>query len=283
MRVVAFIVYRKWAYDIYLSIKRKGFFEKLNIKTILVTTKESEFNYTGSDLLIVENKNMNQIDEVLSSKGVSVVFFYGWSWIVTEPILSKYICVCLHPSPLPKYRGGSPIQHQIIAGESVSAVSLFVMKHGIDDGDILKQKEISLQGSLREIFLRITETGVMLTENFLQDFVNGQVKVFPQNDLEKNPPYKRRTKTESVFMCEDVAKMSYMQVFNLVRALDDPYPNFQIIFSNGSFLVRKIEYVKSDKNLRILNEDSFFKNNSSYGFRVVDGFVKITEGDFLKK
>ena len=27
----------------------------------------------------------------------------------------------LHPSPLPKYRGGSPIQNQIINGEKKSA------------------------------------------------------------------------------------------------------------------------------------------------------------------
>ena len=47
----------------------------------------------------------------------------------------------LHPSPLPKYRGGSPIQNQIINGESKSAVTLFKINNKIDQGDIIYQKE----------------------------------------------------------------------------------------------------------------------------------------------
>ena len=38
----------------------------------------------------------------------------------------------VHPSLLPKYRGGSPMQHQIINGEKESAVTLFYMDEGID-------------------------------------------------------------------------------------------------------------------------------------------------------
>ena len=42
-----------------------------------------------------------------------IVLFYGWSWKVSEKLINKFDCLMLHPSPLPKYRGGSPIQNQI--------------------------------------------------------------------------------------------------------------------------------------------------------------------------
>ena len=58
----------------------------------------------------------------------------------------------LHPSPLPKYRGGSPIQNQIIDGKLHSAVTIFLMDNGIDTGPIAEQKYLSLEGTIEKIF-----------------------------------------------------------------------------------------------------------------------------------
>ena len=66
------------------------------------------------------------------------------TWRRFEKIIKEYYSVMLHPSSLPKYRGGSPIQNQIINGEKISAVTLFKMNEKIDQGDIIFQKEIEL-------------------------------------------------------------------------------------------------------------------------------------------
>lgn len=52
--------------------------------------------------------------------------------------------VNIHASLLPKYRGASPIQHVIIAGEERTGITIMQMDAGIDTGDILYQKEISI-------------------------------------------------------------------------------------------------------------------------------------------
>ena len=44
------------------------------------------------------------------------IFFPDWSWIVNDEIVNNYKCVCIHESNLPKFRGGSPLQNQIIRG-----------------------------------------------------------------------------------------------------------------------------------------------------------------------
>ena len=89
--------------------------------------------------IYIDDKDL--LEEMIDIYNPTYIFFIGWSWIVEDDIVNNYPCICLHPSPLPKYRGGSPIQHQIINGEVESAVTLFKMDKGIDTGDILFQKK----------------------------------------------------------------------------------------------------------------------------------------------
>ena len=52
--------------------------------------------------------------------------------------------ICFHPSALPKYRGGSAVNWQIIKGETATAVSVFWVDPGIDTGPILLQKPAAI-------------------------------------------------------------------------------------------------------------------------------------------
>lgn len=48
--------------------------------------------------------------------------------------------ICFHPSLLPRYRGGSAINWQIIRGETEAGVTVFWVDPGIDTGPILVQR-----------------------------------------------------------------------------------------------------------------------------------------------
>jgi len=58
--------------------------------------------------------------------------------------LPKRACLNVHPSLLPKYRGGNPIQRQVMAGEKVTGVSVIYMSERMDAGDICVQKSIEI-------------------------------------------------------------------------------------------------------------------------------------------
>ncbi len=88
------VSYRQWALKIYKKIQET---ELYNIHII-----DSKETYS---------------DDLIYQINPDYVLFYGWSWFVPEQLLKDYKCLMLHPSPLPKYRGGSPLQNQIIAGE----------------------------------------------------------------------------------------------------------------------------------------------------------------------
>ena len=101
-----------------------------------------------SDPKKITQKYLNQIKP-------KYIFFPDWSWIIPSEIIDSFNCVCIHESNLPKFRGGSPIQNQIIRGITKTKSTAFLMTNGLDDGDILAQRNLSLEGSLDDIFERM--------------------------------------------------------------------------------------------------------------------------------
>tara|TARA_Y100000310_G_C20501466_1_gene724207 strand:+ start:305 stop:979 length:675 start_codon:yes stop_codon:yes gene_type:complete len=202
MKKVIICGYRDWADELYNFLNHKPKFS------------DKSFIYVSNNEVLM--------DTVKESKP-EFIFFVGWSWIVSEDIIKKYKCICLHPSPLPKYRGGSPIQHQIINGEKESAVTLFEMDEGLDTGDILYQKSFSLDGDLKDIFNRIIEIGYEGIVNILEE----NYTVTKQND-KRSTFYNRRTEDMSEINIGDISNFTAEELHNKVRALQYPYPNAYI-------------------------------------------------------
>jgi methionyl-tRNA formyltransferase len=83
------------------------------------------------------------------------VFFFHWNHIVPKEVFSKTKCVVLHTSNLPRHRGGSPIQNQIIERVKTTNVNAIKMVEEVDAGPIYGSAKISIQGSLRDIWMSI--------------------------------------------------------------------------------------------------------------------------------
>ena len=199
--------YRSWALDIYNFLEKKGY-----------------------EILLFDSK-VKYDEEQIRDYNPDYILFYGWSWIIDSCLLRDFKCIMLHPSPLPKYRGGSPLQNQIINGETDSAVTLFLMDSGIDTGDILAQEYLSLAGNLSEIFERITEIGKILTLNVLE----GNYTKTKQNE-EDSTYFKRRKPSESEITIEEILTKSGEYLHNKIRMLQSPYPNSFIRTADGKKL-----------------------------------------------
>lgn len=108
-------------------------------------------------------------------------------------ILSKEIlemprlgCINIHASLLPKYRGSSPIQWAVINGEEKSGVTIMQMNEGVDTGDILYQKEISLdrKETGESLFEKLAVLGGEAIVEALSLLEEGKLKPIPQNEEE---------------------------------------------------------------------------------------------------
>ncbi len=163
-------------------------------------------------------------------------FIAGWSWYIPLELFNKYCIIGLHPSMLPKYRGGSPLQNQIIAGEQKSGVSLFKITEKFDEGPLYGQEEISLAGHLDEIYDRITQVGIKLFKKVISDYPN--LKCWEQ-DHSKATFFKRRKPEQSELKIEELKTMTGEQLYNFIRAIEDPYPNAFIRCSDGKKLLIK--------------------------------------------
>ena len=223
----ALFAYRSWAFDLYRALPSQA----RNCIVQVCSIRGAE-DGVPRGAKTVDQKKISVLIPALRREKIDVLLFVGWSWMVPKEMTDEFVCVCFHPSPLPKYRGGSPIQNQIIAGEKQSAVTLFRMTNGIDDGDVFEQEQYSLDGELWEVLERISLAGAKAAGRMLSRFSKGDYSARPQ-DGSKATIFKRRKPEQSEITAGDISKMSARQLHDFVRALQDPYPNAFIRCGDG--------------------------------------------------
>jgi methionyl-tRNA formyltransferase len=105
--------------------------------------------------------------------------------IVPKEILDipKLGSLNIHPSKLPKYRGPSPIQNQILDGVIDSAVTIMLMDEEIDHGPIIFQEEFILSDidTFESLHTKMFQKGSKLLVRILPDFMEGKIKPQKQN------------------------------------------------------------------------------------------------------
>lgn len=182
-------------------------------------------------VLIKDRKKLNY--NYIKKINPTIIFFPDWSWMVPSEIITNFKCVCFHESNLPKFRGGSPIQNQIIRGIKKTKTTAFAMTNELDAGDILLQKDLSLEGSIDVIFSR------MLTNDYemINKIIKGLYK--PKKQSGKPTTFKRRKPEQS-----ELKHLNYSKpyLYNFIRMLGEPYPNAfirigtkQIVFKSAKF------------------------------------------------
>jgi methionyl-tRNA formyltransferase len=90
----------------------------------------------------------------------------------------------VHPSLLPKYRGASPIQSAILAGEDITGVTIMLMDEGMDSGPILAQESSRIAdddtgGSLSQ---KLSHLGARMLVETIGAWLKGGIEPQPQDD-----------------------------------------------------------------------------------------------------
>ena len=214
-----FCAYRDWSLELYEKLSKK-----YNNITLIKSPKK---------LSIKNIKNINP----------DFIFFPDWSWIVPIEIINEYKCICFHESPLPKFRGGSPLQNQIIRGIKKTKTTAFIMNEKIDEGDIILQKNLSLEGELTDIFSRMIKNDFLMIQQILQG------KYHQRKQKGKKSYYKRRNPKQSELKSLNHSKE---YIYNFIRMLSDPYPNAFIKIGNKKITFKSAKF--EDKELKIQGE-----------------------------
>ena len=130
-------------------------------------------------------KNNAEFRDQLAAIAPDAIIVVGYGriipqWMIDLPRLGN---LNLHASLLPKYRGAAPIQWAIANGESVTGVTTMRIDAGLDTGEILMQREISidLKDTAETLGPKLAAVGADLMVETLRGLENGQVRPTPQD------------------------------------------------------------------------------------------------------
>lgn len=201
------------------------------------------------------------------SPDLIVVVAYGK--MLPKEILesSKFGCINVHASLLPKYRGAGPIQWSVLNGEKETGVTTMQMAEGIDTGDMLlkKQTPIGENETATELQHRLSIIGADLLIETLDKFERNILLPEKQDDaLSTNAPMLTKE------LCAIDFSKSAQQIHNLIRGLSD-WPCATAMLGD-----KKIKIFKSE----IIHENS---SNLANGLIVkLDDFTVSCGEDFIK-
>lgn len=185
------------------------------MKVVLVSKENkhsTKFYDSLSDCDISWVKNLEDMESTLYNINPDWVFVFHWSYIIPKSLYSKFRMVTFHIGNLPKDRGGSPIQNQILAGTKFTKVNAIVVQDPVDSGAIYANKSISLQGTLSEIWNIATEACIELADKLLTN------NITPLEQEGFSTTYKR--KKDNILKFDSIES-----IYDQIRMLDsDDYP-----------------------------------------------------------
>ncbi len=177
------------------------------------------------------------------SPDLFVVVSYGQ--ILRQNVLDipKYGTINVHPSLLPKYRGPSPIQSVVLAGEVKTGVTIMEMELAMDAGGIIKvvPADIPEEMSFGELEILLVDLAKDSLLKVIQEISNNQ-KISATPQVENLATYTKKIHAEDSFIDWN---RSIKEICNFVRGMN-PRPGARMFVQmDGKKLLMKVFGVKS--------------------------------------
>jgi|TARA_B110000438_G_scaffold290652_1_gene326651 methionyl-tRNA formyltransferase len=195
--------------------------------------------------------------------------------------------ICFHPSLLPKHRGPSSINWPIIGGAKKTGLSIFWPDDGLDEGDVLLQKEVIIgpDDSLGTVYFeKIFPLGIEAVLEAV-DLVKAGIPPRLKQD-ESQATYESWCKKEDVKI--DWSK-SLDEVYNLIRGAN-PQPGAWTIFDGNELKIFdcvKVSLSGAPGKILELADESFTVGVKGGGIQIKrvrpHNDKKISAADFISK
>ena len=205
-------------------------------------------------------KSTEVLDEIRSFNSDLCVMAYVTLFVPEAAReIPKFGSICFHPSLLPKHRGPSSINWAIISGATKTGLTIFWPSDGLDEGDILLQKEVD-----------VDQDDTLGIVYFQKIFPIGVEAVIESIDLVRagNPPRIKQEEAKASYesWCKhEDAKIDWTKpvadVYNLIRGTN-PQPGAWTIINSKKVFLYDCKMIKNDKNIK--NQELYFSENQVY-------------------
>jgi|TARA_B110000305_G_scaffold159012_1_gene175846 methionyl-tRNA formyltransferase len=235
--------------------------KKLKILNVFVAKKFLATNILkkipkGYNYILINNLKQQIILDTL--KKTDIALSCGFPLIFNQSTLNlpRIGFLNCHAGILPKYRGGSPLNWQMINCEKMFGISVIKLNHQIDGGDVFSEKKFLIKKNYD-----INNLHKIANKNFPKMIIKSIKKIIdnkkPKKQKKNRFIWKQRVKNDSKF---DFKTKTFKQADRFVRALQDPYPNAFFYFKSIKYEILKV--IKSKKKLKA--GDIFLKSNSMH-------------------
>lgn len=185
----------------------------------------------------LDEKTVEGIEEL--KPDIIVAAAYGK--ILPRKILNipGFGCLNIHISLLPKFRGPSPIQNALLAGEKETGATIFLMNEGIDTGDILSREKIKISAddTAESLSQKLSRLGAELLLKTLPLWVERKINPQKQDDSQTSL-CQLIEREDGHIIWEEESK----NIYNKFRAFY-PWPGIFSFWENNGTLER-IKFIK---------------------------------------
>lgn len=133
-----------------------------------------------------ERFNNEESIEAIKKYNPDVLIVAAYGLLLPKKVLDipTYGCINVHASLLPRWRGASPIQYAILAGDKMTGISIMQMDAGLDTGPVWLQKScpIDTKDTSFTLSQRLAELGALALLETLEKVVSNHKKPIPQDD-----------------------------------------------------------------------------------------------------
>ncbi|MGH8374300.1 MAG: bifunctional UDP-4-amino-4-deoxy-L-arabinose formyltransferase/UDP-glucuronic acid oxidase ArnA, partial [Pseudomonas sp.] len=185
------------------------------------------------------------------------IFSFYYRNLLSEPLLAtaRKGAFNLHGSLLPRYRGRAPANWVLVNGETETGVTLHRMVKRADAGAIVAQQKVAIERSDTALSLhgKLRAAASDLLRDTLPALLQGKVSETPQ-DESKATVFGRRTPADGKLVWAKPAE----ELFNLVRAVTQPYPGAFCAVGEHKLIVWSAVVAKGNEGLapgRVISVD----------------------------
>jgi len=199
--------------------------------------------------------------EKIKDYDLFIVASYGK--IISKIVIDipKYKVLNIHPSLLPKYRGPSPLQGQILNDEKEVGVSIMLIDEQVDHGAIVAQKKVEVPGwpvGFNELSLVLGKAGAQLLTEILPDWIKGKITPREQ-DHDKATFTKKIEKADGLISFPEVEP----------RGIRGNYQDYLKILAYENWPQAFFEAERRGKKLKVIVKKAVWKNDSLEILRVL--------------
>lgn len=259
----------------------------------IATKSVSSFNTDHSDLSdiaithkipfkYVKDINAPHIVDWIKSLEPDVICCFGWSSLIKAPLLEvpRIGVIGYHPSQLPQNRGRHPIIWALALGLAHTASSFFLMDETADSGDIISQKivEITFEDNAYTLYTKLITTAKEQLNEIVYALETSSLNKVGQQHMESNEWRKRSQEDGRIDW-----RMRSIDIYNLVRALDKPYPGAHFVYKGQNVKVWRCEPFNDDKRNNIEPGKVISVIDNNITVKTCDGHIILTHHELNTK